>query len=59
MSFNIHLWGVENGLLAELPKERLDTEDRLEQWIGRSKRPRASLAEMSGVEVKYVVQVRL
>ena len=33
MSFNIQLWGVENGLLAELPKKRLDTEDRLEQWI--------------------------
>jgi hypothetical protein len=33
LSFNIQLWGVENGLLAALPKERLDTEDRLEQWI--------------------------
>src|SRR5438132_2681332 len=27
------LWTVENGSLAELTKERLDNEDRLEQWI--------------------------
>ena len=34
MSFNMLLWAVENGGLAELAKERLDNEDRLEQWIG-------------------------
>lgn len=33
MSFNINLWGVDNGRLIELPKQRLDNEDRLEQWI--------------------------
>lgn len=33
MSFNILLWGVENGQLVALAKERLDNEDRLEEWI--------------------------
>ena len=33
MSFNMLLWTVENGSLAELTKARLDNEDRLEQWI--------------------------
>lgn len=35
MSFNIHLWGVENGRLVALAKERLDNEDRLEEWISQ------------------------
>jgi hypothetical protein len=35
MSFNILLWGVENGQLVALAKERLDNEDRLEEWIAR------------------------
>jgi hypothetical protein len=33
VSFNMLLWAVENGSLAELTKDRLDNEDRLEQWI--------------------------
>lgn len=33
MSFNILLWGVENGQLVALTKEPLDNEDRLEEWI--------------------------
>jgi len=33
VSFNMVLWTVEDGNLTELPKERLDNEDRLEQWI--------------------------
>jgi hypothetical protein len=33
MSFNMLLWCVENGKLTKLTNERLDSEDRLEQWI--------------------------
>ncbi|MFL5245255.1 MAG: hypothetical protein ACJ8FY_24405 [Gemmataceae bacterium] len=33
MSFNMLLWTIENGGLAEMTRERLDNEDRLEQWI--------------------------
>ncbi len=33
MSFNMNLWRVENKQLKELQKLRLDSEDRLEQWI--------------------------
>lgn len=35
MSFNILLWGVENGRLVALTKERLDNENRLEDWIAQ------------------------
>lgn len=33
MSFNMNLWKVENNKLKELPKSRLDNEERLENWI--------------------------
>lgn len=33
MAFNMLLWTVENGRLAELTKAPLDNEERLEQWI--------------------------
>ena len=33
MSFNMFLWTIENGRLSEMSKARLDSEDRLEQWI--------------------------
>lgn len=33
MSFNINLWGVEGNQLVSLTRERLDREDRLEEWI--------------------------
>lgn len=33
MSFNMVLWENRNGKLAELPKRRLDDEERLEDWI--------------------------
>ena len=33
MAFTMSLWGVHDGKLAELPKQRLDSEDRLETWI--------------------------
>lgn len=35
MSFNMLLWGVENEGLVELAKDRLDNEDRLEEWISQ------------------------
>ena len=33
MSFNMLLWAVDNGGLVGLASDRLDNEDRLEQWI--------------------------
>lgn len=33
MTFNMNLWKVNNNELKELPKSRLDSEDRLEEWI--------------------------
>lgn len=33
MSFNICLWGVENNHLVAIEKDRLDNEDRFEEWI--------------------------
>lgn len=33
MSFNMLLWGVESARLVGLEKQRLDNEDRLEEWI--------------------------
>lgn len=35
MSFNMNLWKVNNNKLEELPKSRLDTEERLENWIAQ------------------------
>jgi hypothetical protein len=35
MPFNMNLWKVSNNELKELPKSRLDSEDRLEQWIAK------------------------
>jgi len=33
MSFNMNLWKVSHSELKELPKKRLDSEERLENWI--------------------------
>ena len=33
MAFTMTLWKVHDGKLVELPKQRLDSEDRLEAWI--------------------------
>jgi len=33
MAFTMTLWSVNNGKLMGLPKQRLDSEDRLETWI--------------------------
>jgi len=33
MAFNMNVWKVEDNTLKELPKSRLDSEDRLENWI--------------------------
>jgi hypothetical protein len=35
MTLNMNLWKVSNNELKELPKSRLDSEDRLENWIGK------------------------
>lgn len=35
MSFNMNLWKVDNDTLKELPKPRLDSENRLENWIAK------------------------
>ena len=35
MSFNMVLWENKNGKLVELPKRRLDQEERLEEWIAK------------------------
>src|SRR5580704_2533750 len=33
MAFTMTLWGVRDEELTALPKQRLDSEDRLERWI--------------------------
>jgi hypothetical protein len=33
MAFNMMLWQDQQGKLVELPKQRLDTEERLEDWL--------------------------
>ena len=35
MTFNMNLWKVNNNKLIELPKSRLDSEERLEEWIAQ------------------------
>lgn len=38
MPFNMNLWKVTNNELTELPKSRLDSEERLENWIAKDSR---------------------
>ncbi|WP_226678274.1 PDDEXK family nuclease [Mesobacillus jeotgali] len=35
MTFNMNLWKINNNKLEELPKSRLDSEERLEKWIAK------------------------